>query len=67
MNCPVCQKPVVIQHYERGFALGCVGDRHCVQIYRCETQEEAVAAWRRFFPSKPEVQDASQQSFALEQ
>lgn len=67
MNCPVCQRPVTTQHYERGWVIGCVGERHCVQLYRGETQDELIAAWRRYFPSKPEVPHASQQQLALGQ
>lgn len=67
MNCPVCQRAVTTQHYERGWVIGCVGERHCVQLYRGESQDELVAAWRRYFPTKQEVKDASQPALTLEQ
>lgn len=49
MSCPVCRREVKPEPYERGWVIGCVGERHCVQLYRGESAEEVEQAWQRIF------------------
>lgn len=48
--CPVCGKPVAEpDEFKTGWRIGCVGDRHCVQLYRGASAEEVVTAWNNRF------------------
>ena len=47
--CPVCAAMPKLHKSERGFSIGCVGDRHCVQLYRGTSEGEVLTAWNRLF------------------
>ena len=47
--CPICSHAVQPEQYERGWVIGCIGGRHCVQLYRGTSADEVVAAWNKAF------------------
>lgn len=47
--CPICGKAVKVESFKTGFVVGCVGERHCVQLYRGASPEEVAEAWDKLF------------------
>lgn len=47
--CPYCGKPVKVERFRNTFVIGCVGETHCVQIYRGHSPEQLAADWDASF------------------
>lgn len=48
--CPICGKPVKAPFkFASGWVIGCVADRHCVQLFRGASPEEVAEAWDKLF------------------
>jgi hypothetical protein len=57
--CPVCRKPVAEpDKFVTGWRIGCVGNGHCVQLYRGESAEQTLHAWNLCFPPRPSKQES---------
>lgn len=47
--CPICNKAVKVESFHGKFAVGCMGDKHSVQVHSYVNPEEAARAWDRLF------------------